>query len=568
MSAATRSRCLPPLLLMAAGLLVGACLPQPSGPADNFIGLKAAAEKIAKERAAEAPKPAQTPAPQPPAPALPPVPPPPPTSGPPLRLTLPEAILLGMENNLALQVERFKPVIQQTFEETQRAVFDPVFKAGTSLSRTKVPTEFVSIPRQSTKLPDFEDTRLAQASAEIDEFLPTGTTIQAKVTSSMEHLFHDHNDSTRFGLTVTQALLQGCGTEVNLAALRQAKLDTQSSQYELRGTAESLLANIEETYWDYSLAQRQIDIVTESLKLAQKQMDDTQVRIKFGKLADTELAAAEAEVASRRSDLIDANSALAKVRLNLTKLLNPPGGNLWSRDIVIDVPAGLPDTTLDDVEAHAQVGLSMRADLNQARLQVLRGDLDVVKTANGLLPVLNAFITLGRTGYAHVLGGTFRNAVNGDSFDATVGVTFQQALGNRDARAQYKRATVTHRQLLEAVDNLAETVQVDVRSAYIEVNRNKEQIVATAATRKLKEEVLRSETEKLNVGKSTTFLVAQAQRDFLVSQLAEVQAKVALLKGLVELYRLEGSLLERRGLAAPGGKKIDLQPPKEWGYHD
>ena len=79
-------------------------------------------------------------------------------------------------------------------------------------------------------------------------------------------------------------------------------------------------------------------------------------------------------------------------------------------------------------------------------------------------------------------------------------------------------------------------------------------MAATAATRKLKEEALRAETGKFTVGKSTSFLVAQAQRDLVVSQIAEIGAVVTLLKGLVELYRLEGSLLERRGIVAPGGE--------------
>ncbi len=42
----------------------------------------------------------------------------------------------------------------------------------------------------------------------------------------------------------------------------------------------------------------------------------------------------------------------------------------------------------------------MRPDLNQARLLIRRGELDVVRTRNGLLPRLDAFITYGKTGYA------------------------------------------------------------------------------------------------------------------------------------------------------------------------
>jgi outer membrane protein TolC len=95
----------------------------------------------------------------------------------------------------------------------------------------------------------------------------------------------------------------------------------------------------------------------------------------------------------------------------------------------------------------------------------------------------------------------------------------------------------------------------------VEANRLKEQVAATAATRRFQEETLRAETEKFRVGKSTALLVAQAQRDLLQSQIAEVEAVVNDLKALVELYRQDGSLLERRGIAAPGQEPVELPAP-------
>ena len=79
----------------------------------------------------------------------------------------------------------------------------------------------------------------------------------------------------------------------------------------------------------------------------------------------------------------------------------------------------------------------------------------------------------------------------------------------------------------------------------------------TAASRKLQQETLKSESEKFRVGQSTTFLVAQAQRDLLRAQINEIDAVVTYRKALVEIYRLEGSLLQRRGIAAPGATPPD-----------
>jgi outer membrane protein TolC len=343
--------------------------------------------------------------------------------------------------------------------------------------------------------------------------------------------------------------------------VNEARLDTLISQYELRGFMEILLEQVESKFWDYALAERQIEIYTNSLNLAEKQMTETEERIKIGDLAETELAAAQAEVALRRENLINVRSSLAKERLDLLRLLNPSQGIDWNRDVVLQYDTSPPDVELDDVEQHVRVALRMRPDLNQARLQIQRGDLEVIRTKNGLLPKMDMFITFGKTGYANTFSQAL-DEMDGKSYDVAWGLVFQGAPLNRSERAQYTRAVAGRQQLREALENISGFVQVDVRSAYIEVTRAREQISATAATRNFQEEKLRAETEKFRVGKSTSLLVGQAQRDFVASQIAEIQAVANYLKALVALYRLEGSLLHRRGLSAPGGEPVALDSQK------
>jgi outer membrane protein TolC len=199
----------------------------------------------------------------------------------------------------------------------------------------------------------------------------------------------------------------------------------------------------------------------------------------------------------------------------------------------------------------------MRPVLNQARLEILRGDLELVKTRNGLLPLMDLFITLGKSGYANSFGESVSN-INKDSYDALAGIRFTYPFFNRDAKARHQRALLSQEEAQKALDNLLQLVQVDVRTAYIEVERTKQQIDASSVTRRFDEEKLRIETEKLRVGKSTSFLVAQAQRDLLVSRIAEVQALANYLKALIDLYRQDGSLLERHGIDAPGRESVIL----------
>ncbi|MGD2096793.1 MAG: TolC family protein [Desulfobacterales bacterium] len=476
----------------------------------------------------------------------------------PLKVTITEAILLCLENNRSLVVQRLNPSIRQTAEDRERAVFDPTIGAEITGGRVKGER----LARSGSDTEDFNTTAI-DGVISLEQYFPTGTTVALEASSEMNDssLYDSDFYSTRLGMTVTQALLQGYGTDVNLARLRQSRLDTRMSEFELRGFTEFLVAEVERTYWDYALATRQIEIVEESLKVARQQLNETKQLIDVGRLAKAELAAVQAEVAAQEQALIEAQANKESIRLQLLRLLNPKGPGIWQRKVDLIYQPTLPEIKMEDVELHVAVAIRMRPVLNEARLDILRGDLELIRTQNGLLPLMDLFITLGKSGYADSFGESVSN-IKKDSYDALAGVRFDYPIFNRDAKALHRRAQMTREQAQKALENLSQLVEVDVRTAYIEVNRNKRQIAASSVTRMFDEEKLRTETEKLRVGKSTSFLVAQAQRDLLVSRIAEVRALANYLKALIDLYQQDGSLLERRRISAPGREPVKLsQPP-------
>ncbi|MBU0465787.1 MAG: TolC family protein [Proteobacteria bacterium] len=472
----------------------------------------------------------------------------------PLKITVEDAILIALENNRSLLVERINPFIQKTFEDQELAVFDPIVNAGVSIQQDDSKTL-----NQSGRYADSSANDAFAGSISLKKFFPTGTFVEVaagtKTTDSDQ--YSEQYSSTRLGLSVTQSLLQGYGTDVNLARLRQSQLETDITQYELRGFSESLLAQVETTYWDYALSLRQMEIVEESLKLARQQITETEEMIKVGATAEAELAAVQAEVAAQQQGLIDAKSTLESNRLRLIRLLNPSGDNPWERDITLLHPPTLPEIKYDEVGAHVAVALRMRPEMNQARIDIQKNDIEIVRTKNGLLPKMDLFITLGKTGYADSFSGSV-NVIKEDSYDMMVGLNFEYPVLNRNARAKQRRALLSRDKAEMALDNLKQIIELDVRNAYIELNRTKEQIFASTATRKFQEEKLRIETEKFRVGRSTNLFVAQVQRDLLASRINEVQAVVNYLKAIVYFYRLEGSLLERRGISTPGLNLLNI----------
>lgn len=124
----------------------------------------------------------------------------------------------------------------------------------------------------------------------------------------------------------------------------------------------------------------------------------------------------------------------------------------------------------------------------------------MVRTKNGLLPRLDLFIALGKTGFADAFTSSIE-AIDGPTYDVSAGLLFEFPVGNREARALHRGALATREQARRSLENLAQLISLDVRTAYVEARRAREQIEASAATRALQEEVVRAEQAKFRVGK-------------------------------------------------------------------
>ncbi len=459
-----------------------------------------------------------------------------------LSLTLHSAILMALENNASFQLDRLSPKISAASEEMQEAVFDPEISVSLSGQRENITPD--GSDQQSSTSPDSDS---ATAEVQVKEYLPTGTTIEVDVQGDIlnkENSTTSKNKTGDIGITVTQSLLKNRGLDANLALLRSARLETKISIHELQGVAEALITQVEESYWNYILAERSMDIYEKSLNIANNQVIEVKERIRVGKIPGTELASAQAEAASRLEQLIDAQCTLSIQRINLIRLLSSHKKviNWDSRLDLLDTP----ETDIDQlatIEEHVNTALKKRADIRQARLKAEQGDLELVSTRNGLLPKLDIFVSLGGSRYANSF--SYKSDEDGKGVSYGMGIQFEFPFGTRNAKAKHRQQLLSKKQTMFALTNMEQLIQVDVRSAIIDVNRTFEGIKATKATLILREKILGIEMEKFRIGKSTTFLVAQARRDMITSQIGEIEAIIDYRKAFANLYRLEGTQLER-----------------------
>jgi outer membrane protein TolC len=458
-----------------------------------------------------------------------------------LELTRDGAVLAALARNRSLEVETYAPLIAETGIAEARAEFDPRLLATVSYAKDARPAS-LNTSRNLITSRDFS------GDASVSEFLPTGTeAFLSGGFSRRRAVSDDWEYDGSWSLGLNQELLRGAGTDVNLVTLRQAENSTAIREHELRGFIIELVRQVESAYWDLVLAQDKVDIRRFSVELAQEQLDLNEELITVGKLAEEARVSAEAAVASRRAELVDAESDVKARTIDLLRLLNPMEEN---QGALLFEPLDPPDVEYVALTPAVSVRLAdlYRPELAQTRLDLANRDLEVVRTRNGLLPKLAAFASYGRLSSGDSTSGIVEHLDDTRFEGYEVGLSFDMSPLNRAENARNDRAELEVERAEAAISNLEQIIETEVRQAVIEAERQWEQTIATREVVESREEELRVERGRFVVGKATNLDVLQVERALIEAQLDEVTARVRYIQALANLYSAEGSLLDRRAI--------------------
>ncbi len=458
-----------------------------------------------------------------------------PASPPVLRLDLLTAVREGLALNPEFMIQKVTPYRRSEEVAVEQAAFDRRVGAGIDLDWRRSDGAGGATTRTRSRGDNLE--------ASLERPRVDGATDRLKLTlDGARSDGRPEARQVRLGYEFTHPLLRGGSREVNLAPLRLAANAALRSTYELRGLALSLAARIANAYFDLHSARARIALYRESLEIAKRELEELNVRVKVGQSSENDTALAEAEVARRREFLIDAEATAVDRRLQLLRLMGRPADD-WQYDIEPSEPLPEPAARVPDPGETVARALARRPELPQARLALEAGELELVRTADGLLPKLDFFLSLGKSGYAAQFDGFGDKA-----FDARAALTLTDTPDRRAARARHRIAgyTVAERKL--AIANLEAAIRLEALQARNELIRALAQVKATASTLRFRTQALAAEAERAKVGRSTPFAVAQAARDRLESEVSALEARVAAAKAMILLEQRQGTLLERFGV--------------------
>ena len=497
-------------------------------------------------------------------------------------LTLEDAVRRAVENNPELAIVRLDTEVEAARVGESRGAFAPVFSTELGRSSISSPPANLLSGERGTNLDDwFSSTGVRQrvpwGSGTWSVSWETSRTNTNNPISSF-----DPSLQSGFQLAYSQPLLRDRRIDSARHQYAIARRNQESSELRFREAVVQTVAAVKQAYWTLKATLANVGVQQRSLDLAQELARENKVRVDAGQIPPLDLVQAEAEVAQRRENLIRATTLAADAEDALRRLIvDPTDAAFWR--VRLD-PVEEPTTigTLPDVHAAVEKTLNQRYDLARAtiELQNAQGTVDFLR--NQRLPDVRletSYRGNGLAGTQFLRGGGFPGTITGtrsQSFgDAlgqvfssdyptwSFGLTVNYPLGHSYEAASHARADVERRQASQRISSLRVQAAEMVRRAGRQIHSTAERVEAARAGATLAQDRLQSEQRRFDVGLSTTFLVTQAQRDLLESEVTLLQTMLEYESALVsfEAVQLAPPLAAGDTVGVQGANVVMLPTP-------
>ncbi len=492
-----------------------------------------------------------------------------------LELTLHDAVRMGLENNLDVQIERYSPMIADLDLTAAWGVYDPELFAELTYNDTRTPNSF-AITGVTTNV-----NRSTEGFGGLRGVLPiTSTQFSAQfdggrsVTNSLAETLSPRYDSG-WSVAVTQPVLRNLIWNEPWTRVRSARLLHGSSEDDFHRAVMDEVQKIEDAYWNLIANEEALRVAKKSLETADVLREQTKTQFEVGVVSKVEVTEAEAGVSQRQVELIRAENQYRNQQDVLIDLVLGP--NLRASSTLEIRPTDRPDDFTPyevDVEGAVSSAFEHRPELSAADKELQRSEVQLAFTRNQRLPALDGVFRFGQTGLAGEQNATTAcrfaadpiacalnppsNRFPGD-FDDSVddyedypqyiaGARVSIPFPNRTARANASRSELELLRARTSVHRLEQQIVIEVRQAARNLKASQEGILAARSAREAASEQLRAEQIRLEYGESTPFDVLQREEALVARERDEIGAFRAYRTSVTALDRAQGTLLRNRNI--------------------
>lgn len=354
-------------------------------------------------------------------------------------------------------------------------------------------------------------------------------------------------DPTIFtGITLTQPLLQGLWYGAPLVHKKVAQIDLLTARESYRSLLINTIAEIEKAFWHVCYLNLIYEHSTRSVELAAQFVEDSEKRVRAGKLSKMDILEAQVGYASRINSHRAVAQELITASAQLKHLLGDSTTNaetIFQTDASYLISFERPTDSLN--EDDMSVRFALQPDLRTLENHVLREEKVVRFQKDQLLPELN-------------LTGSWGISAEGATMDVTKEMWSEGKL-NRSFSAELTlkvpiAGNIKQRNLLKAEKSSLQSVKTNLRTYLDELRRSYEtstdrlEEYITAASNgevivEYRKQLLNNEINHLNAGKSTYREVFEQEEKLMKSRQWHLESLMNIHNTLTELKRVQGTLL-------------------------
>ena len=485
-----------------------------------------------------------------------------------LTLSLEDAIVKALRNNLNVAVSVYGPEIADAGLTMAKETFLPQLDLSFNTQKNENPP-YWWLQGAGTIRTDQKD-----YGATLVQRVPTG----ANISLSLSSYRSETNESfqlinPRYGSTlrldITQPLLRNFGFKVNRKQILVAQNNLDISQSQLRSTLQDTIYQVQEAYWNLVYAIESFKVNQQSLQLARDLLAKSRKEVEVGVLAPLEVLNAEAVVAQREADILQAEILIKRSEDVVKSLINLSGDEaVWTRRII---PADKPSFEKKTVSLESALSEAMarRPDLESSRKTIESSEINFSFARNQMLPGLDLQISYWSPGisgdrikyldnnpFLGIIIGKEKGSGSDSLRDAmkllyknwTVGLTLSLPLSNFLTRSQYAQANLELGQNLARLKSQEQQVMLEVNDAVRSIETDAKRVNAYRLARELAEKRLEAEEKKLRVGLTTNYFVLQFQEELANARSMEIKSLIDYNLSLARYERAVGSSLDNHGI--------------------
>ncbi len=477
-----------------------------------------------------------------------------------ISLSLRQCVTMAIENNYGIKIQQISPMQAAEALIKQQAVFDPTVTSGDQDGNGGLLA--VTTNRQASTTRGGNDTYTLGATGGLGVNFPTYTGGVFRVgydmgyneSSTLSNVtsYEPYYTAAAF-MAITHPLLRGAGLDYNLAGIRIAKNNRDISDEQFRQQSIQSVFDTESAYWNLVRAIEDLRVSVKSLQVSVDNRQSSYLQYKAGTQPELEVTTADAGVAVRLSSVISAESTVRDREDQLKNIINLPDD--WRLKDLHIVPLDQPVERIEDISPELDlskalsIALKCRPELHQLDIERRSLEIAVRQRTNELMPTLNMTASLAYQG----LDGGFTEAPSRIGINprnsSTAGVTFSYPLGNRSAKAGVRSAILDLRRSKLSREQTEQNIVVAVRSAIRRIRTDEQRVKATRKAQELQGKRLEAEQRKKEVGRSTSYMVLDVEKDVVAAQRDYVNALIDYHISLANLEKELGTLLDVRGIS-------------------